>query len=287
MAATIHEKQIRGLKTAWLTSGKASGPILLFLHGFPDSAECWDRQIDYFSEHYQVVAPFIRGAKPSAATDDVQRYSPDAVALDVLEILAEVDPGQSRRIYCIGHDLGGVHAWHLARMMRRRLGGLMIINSLTIAQMVRRLKNPKQLMKSWYMLAFQVPHLPEYLMRKFPIYFLDVAHAAGGMHGEVRPMLGNLRGALAGPVKQYRAFFREIPRILSQPTGKRLQAPVLVVWGSDDAFLLPPTLDEMEMEAEKVTVRILAGNHWIHRNQADRVNSLLHEFIQNGEAVPV
>lgn len=278
MTFQIREKHIRGLNTAWIEAGDASQPILLLLHGFPDSAEYWDRQIEFFSNSYRIIAPFVRGAKPSEKARDLKRYSPDALAFDVLEILQEVDPLKEKPIYCIGHDLGGALAWHLAHLIQSRLAGLVIINAVTLNQMVKRFKRPKQLLKSWYMFAMQVPKAPELLMQRFPIWFLDFAHAAGDLQGAARPPLSNLRGALSGPMNQYRAFLRATPSEIKR-TKKRVAAPVLVIWGSDDAFLLPPSLDEMESEAENVTVRILPGNHWIHRSESVKVNQLIAEFF--------
>ena len=278
LAHRVCEKNIRGLNTAWLEAGTAGRPIVMMLHGFPDSAECWDRQIDFFAEDYHVVAPYVRGAKPSEPSRDMDRYSPEAIALDFLDILLEVNPERDQPVFIVGHDLGGVPAWQLARLIQSRAAGLVIINSLTIKQMFRRFKQPRQLLKSWYMLPMQVPKIPELLMRRFPIYFLDAAHSAGELQGAARPGLSSLRGALAGPMNQYRTFLRAIPKELRQKQ-KRLQTPVLVLWGSDDAFLVPPTLDEMETEAEKVTVRILPGNHWIHRSESVQVNKLMAEFF--------
>ena len=93
----VREKTLRGLPTAWLQAGPSGPaadqtPILLLFHGFPDGPECWDLQIAAFKDRYSIVAPFGRGAAPSAKGKRLGRYGPDAVALDVLAILDEVDP---------------------------------------------------------------------------------------------------------------------------------------------------------------------------------------------------
>jgi len=165
--------------------------------------------------------------------------------------------------------------------MPGRVSGLVIINGLTIAQMLKRFKSPRQLAKSWYMFLAQIPALPEFFLERFPGRFLSLAHRIGKLKKDARPETHTITGALAGPLNQYRAFARAIPAVWATKQRRRVGCPVLVLWGSEDAFLVPPTLDEMETEADQVTVRILRGNHWLHREQADKVNGLLDEFFTN------
>ena len=108
---------IRGLDTAWLEGGQDNGPIMLFLHGYPDSPETFEFQFQEFTESYHIVAPYSRGCLPSAKDDSIERYGHFSQALDVLEILRKVDPSKLRKIVLVGHDLGAAHAWFLAPML--------------------------------------------------------------------------------------------------------------------------------------------------------------------------
>ncbi len=280
--------ELRGLTTAWLEAGPsattARTPIILLLHGFPDNADSWSYQIEALKTRATVIAPFVRGAEPSAKGKGLGRYAPDAVGLDVLEILASVDPEAKRPVLCVGHDLGAVHAWRIAELLQKRAVGLVIINGLTIPQMLRRAMNPRQLLKSWYIFLMQVPVLPELAANAAGGRLLNLAYRLGGLSEEFRPDAEQLRGALSGPLNQYRAFVRDIPRALGR-IGRRLRCPLLVLWGEEDAFLEPPTATEIERDAEHVTIRILPGNHWLHRQHAERVNGLLCEFIDQCGAI--
>lgn len=284
MEAVTRQKRIRGLDTAWLEAGgdaAAAKPILLLLHGFPDAPESWEHQIVGFAPDFHVVAPYGRGAGPSEKSDDLGRYGPDGMALDVLAILDEVDPTRERKIYIVGHDLGAVHAWHVAGLLQHRAARLVIINGLTIGQMARRWNSPRQLARSWYIFLAQIPRVPELLFRRFPEPLLRFAHKKGGLSPEQSPSLEDVRESLVGPLNQYRAFLREAPgRLLGGKDAERTVAcPVLVLWGADDAFILPPTVDELRAEAPDLTVRILQGNHWLQREQPERVNKLMSEFF--------
>jgi pimeloyl-ACP methyl ester carboxylesterase len=270
-----HSDRIRGLETGWIAGGAAAGPLVVFLHGYPDTADVWSSQLDHFQSRFGVVAPHTRGAGPSEPGHVVARYRPDSVALDVMAILDRVDPSQSRPLFFVGHDLGVVHAWHLAGLLHKRVAGLVAINGLTISQMAGRLRSPRQLMRSWYMFMFQLPRIPELLLgTSGGKRLMQRALAAGGLKPSERPD----PKASTAPLNQYRAFVRDLPAAVMK-RSRRLDCPVLVLWGEKDPFVLPPTRDELARDARDLTIRIIAGHHWLQREQSDRVNNVLGEFF--------
>lgn len=291
MTQEIRQETIRGLKTGWLTDGPKDAPLLVFFHGFPDTPESWNRQIAAFATKYRVIAPYIRGAGLSEAAGDLTRYAPDAVALDVLQMLDEVDPDHKQKIICIGHDLGAVHAWHLAGLLQDRAGGLVIINGLTIRQMLTRWRMPRQLKRSWYIFLMQLPLIPELLVRAAPSPLRTLAYKLGGLAKAARPEGSGFaivdRRAMLHPLNQYRAFMREVPKVMSR-RRQRVPCPVLVLFAENDPFLTPPSYDELSADARRLTVRIIPGNHWLHRDQPERVNKLLARFFAEslGETTP-
>lgn len=284
METRLSEKTVRGLGTAWLDAGPVDGdaPLVVMLHGFPDAPESWSFQMEPLKDRYRVLAPYARGAGPSEKALDVRRYGPDSVALDTLAILDEVDPERRRKVFLVGHDLGSVHAWHLAGLLQERAAGLVVINGLTIPQMLRRMTDPRQVLKSWYIWLMMLPVVPEVLFKRFADRLLRFAHKRGGLSPANRPDPSQLRDALVGPLNQYRAFLRAAPEALRAPK-RRISCPVLVIFGAQDAFLEPPTHAELSRDASRLTVRILPGNHWLHREQPEKVNRLLQDFFaQNG-----
>lgn len=279
----LRQARIRGLQTGWLETAapSADAPILLCLHGYPDSPEIWDLQRRHFESRFQVVCPFARGLAPSESTRDVGRYGQQAGTLDVLQILREVDPSGRRPVALLGHDLGAVHACHLAPHLGRRLSALIIFNGMSLAQMVRRLRRPKQLTRSWYLYLFQIPGLPEWVAGRFPGTARALVARTGGSGGDVP----RVSGSFTAPVNQYRAFLREVPRTIRRGMP-RVTCPVLVIWGRHDPFLVAPTLDEWEPISPDVTVRLLDAGHWVYRERADEVNRLLMEFLERARLAP-
>ena len=272
----VRSKIIRRLNTSWREAGVRGRPILFFCHGFPDSAETWSQQMDFFAKDFHVVAPFVRGCEDSELGKDVKRYGRDAVVLDHLEILREISEG-SEPVICIGHDLGVVHAMTLARRLGSRAVGLVVINGLDLEMFARRLRLGSQVMKSWYMGLMQVPLLPEALASLAPNTSQWLVRKLAGEDFKSDGSSDFSRRSL-GPLNQYRAFAREA--LTTNMESSRLKAPVLVLWGRDDGVLLVPTQAEWDRVAFQSTIRIIPGGHWIHRDCAADVTKFISSFVR-------
>jgi pimeloyl-ACP methyl ester carboxylesterase len=279
LSSSLRTAELRGLKTAWLAEGPDDAPLLLLLHGYPDTAHSWSKQIDYFKSKFRVIAPFTRGAQPSEASPDTERYSLDSGALDQLAILRIEDPLSTRPIYLVGHDIGGCQAWHLAALLGERLHGLTIINSLPLSQMIIRLRTqPSQWLRSWYIYPFLMGPVADPLLRRFPNKILALAHQLGKLAPQHRPKLAKALPGVVNPVKHYRALLRAIPAaVIAAP--RRLRCPVMILWGEDEPFLTRIKQEEVARYAERPIIRVLRGGHWLHREDAERVNQLLEEFL--------
>lgn len=270
---------LRQLKTAWVTAGPSLGPILYFIHGYPDTPQSWDHQLKFFSDRYQVVAPFARGASPSESSRHTSRYGLHSQALDHIAILNQIDPTKSRSIILVGHDLGAAQCWFLAPMLGARLKSMIILNGLSVSQMAARLKDPKQHLRSWYIYGMLTPLAPR-ILRRFSGQLVNFAHRLGKLAPQHRPSLSGTVNGAVNPAKQYKAYVGALSKTLNQG-APRIKAPVLLLWGKDDPFLLAPKTSELTPFAENATIRILEGNHWIHREHPNHVNRLINEFLNN------
>ncbi len=280
MTGEVKTVVLRGLQTGWVESGRTDGPLLVFMHGAPDSPAVWDLQAEAFSTDFQVIRPFARGMIPSEPSKDLARYGLESVALDLLEIISQVDPSGLRPIFCVGHDLGAVHACNLARLLGGRLRGLIIFNGLSLDQMLRRLKNPNQLLRSWYIYLNCLPGLGELATARFPLSLLRLAYRFGGLEESVTPPEAEAQDPIEGlALKHYRALLRDLPTQSSE-RYPRIKAPVLVIWGRKDPFLVVPEASEWERFSSEAEVRILDGGHWIYRERAAEVNALLQDFLK-------
>lgn len=152
-----------------LTWGPPDGPIALCLHGFPDTAYGWRKVAPRLAEAgWRVVAPFMRGYVPSSVPSDGS-YHIGALMDDALR--ARSAAGGTDRDVVIGHDWGAIAATGLAAMPDSPFAKAVIMSVPPAAafspagRVVDRLRLlgqlPGQLVRSWYIMYFQLPWLPE------------------------------------------------------------------------------------------------------------------------------
>jgi epoxide hydrolase 4 len=272
---TLHKTKVRGLDTAWIQLGKLTSkrPIMFFLHGFPDSPQTWVAQLEEFSKPTLVVAPFLRGLRPSEI-GNVKRFSPQNLVKDCQAILKYLDPKSIHEVVVVGHDVGGMLAWEWARQLKHRLSSLVVINGPALDQMFRRILNLRQLRKSWYIGFFQIPKLPEWVMRQWGNSIIQRLRSNQGASAL------NLKTEHLIPlIHIYRQSVKSL--LKRRASNQKVKAPVLVLWSEKDLFLEVPTVPELQKIASDFTIRVLNEGHWVHEAQAGRVNRLMKTFLES------
>jgi pimeloyl-ACP methyl ester carboxylesterase len=102
-----------GHTTAWLEEGPADGPLLLFVHGWPELSLSWRHQLAAFGAlGFRAVAPDLRGYGDSTVYPRHEDYAQERVAGDLIALLDHL--GRERAVW-IGHDWGAPTVWTIAR----------------------------------------------------------------------------------------------------------------------------------------------------------------------------
>jgi pimeloyl-ACP methyl ester carboxylesterase len=105
-----------GLEFAYLSEG--AGPLVLLLHGFPDTAHSWDRTMSALAAAgFRAVAPFMRGYHPTSIPAD-GRYDADSLGRDALALIEAL--GEQHAIV-VGHDWGASAAYSAATLGPERV----------------------------------------------------------------------------------------------------------------------------------------------------------------------
>jgi epoxide hydrolase 4 len=122
-----------GITLSCRSAGTAGGPVLMFLHGFPEAAFVWDAMLLHFSRPenggYHCVAPNLRGYAGSSAPAEVAAYRAKHLMQDIAALIADVG-GDGGQVAClVAHDWGGAVAWNLAAANPGLMAKLAIINS--------------------------------------------------------------------------------------------------------------------------------------------------------------
>jgi len=176
-------------------AGPTDGPLVVLLHGFPEFWYGWRHQIAILAEAgLRVVAPDQRGYNLSDKPAGIAAYRLDTLAEDIVGLAAALG---GERFAVVGHDWGGVVAWHLAARFPERVTRAAILNAphpATLRSYARR--RPGQLLKSWYVGFFQLPRLPELALRASG--FWGCAGYCGEHRGPAR-FPGKISGAIARP----------------------------------------------------------------------------------------
>ncbi|WP_439629923.1 alpha/beta fold hydrolase [Gemmata sp.] len=271
-----------GVRLRAVTAGDPHGPPVVLLHGFPDFWYGWRHQIGPLAASgFHVIALDQRGYNRSDKPPRVADYATDRLASDVVKCL---DGLSVDRAVVVGHDWGGGVGWHVAAAHPDRVAKLVVLNCPHPVAMQAALEGSfAQLVRSWYVFAFQIPGLPECVAAGGDFRLLARAVRRSSRPGTFsdRDLRRYRRawgrpGALTAMVNWYRAAARYGPR-LPRP---RVTVPTLLLWGERDRFLDPDLADASAALCDDVRlVRFPAATHWVHQEEPREVNRLIAEFV--------
>src|SRR5437016_3507195 len=143
---------------------EGEGPLVLLLHGFPETSHAWRKQIPALANRFRVVAPDLRGYGRSEKPRGIDAYRAPVLTGDIAALIHEFG---AERAHVVGHDWGGGVAWSLAILRPEVVNRLAVLNCPHPAIMQRALRsNWTQIRKSWYIFAFQLPWLPEWALSR-------------------------------------------------------------------------------------------------------------------------
>ena len=278
---THHTAELSEVELHFVTQG--DGPTVVLLHGFPATWYSWHEVMTSLSKDFRVVCPDLRGYNRSGRPVGVSQYSVDKIATDIVELLDVL--GESR-VAVVGHDWGGALSYHLAAFYPQRFSRLAVLNCPHPSALTHHLRtNFRQLKRSWYILFFQLPWLPEYLIRR---------NIEGFVRSVFRPRaafspeeLGHYRealllpGALTAAINYYRASGRAA---LFDRTGSwpKIECRSLLIWGEKDVALGVELTEGMERYFEGPLRKefLPEAGHWVHSEKPTLVSELLTEFCR-------
>jgi pimeloyl-ACP methyl ester carboxylesterase len=252
------------------------GDVVVLLHGFPQTKSSW-RQVSpaLVDAGYRVLAPDQRGYSPGARPRSRRAYALDHMVADTIAL---ADAAGATRFHVVGHDWGGAVAWGLGAAHPDRLASLTSLTTPHGRAMASSFVRSTQLLRSWYMLALQLPGLPERMLRADGGKRVCAQLAKGGLSGtsldESVALLTS--GGAHGAVNWYRG----VP-FSSRHLAAPVTVPTLYVYASDDFAL---GRKAAELTGRYVTgpyrFEVLEGvSHWIPDDAADRLNPLLLEHL--------
>lgn len=281
--------EANGARFHALAEGAEDGPLVLLLHGFPESSRHWRHQLPALAEGgFRAVAPDLRGYGES---DKHGPYDVETLARDVAGLVAALG---RERATVVGHDWGGAVAWVAAHHAPDLVERLVVLNCPHPASLRRELlTNPRQIARSSYMFFFQLPWLPERMLARDDCRAIARA-LRGGSHVReawTREELDLARaeflrpGVASAALGYYRAAARH-PGIARRLAASRpITAPTLILWGVHDRFL-----GEETIRPERLRPYFAPGNvpeirrieeagHFVQNEAPERVNEELLAWL--------
>jgi pimeloyl-ACP methyl ester carboxylesterase len=261
------------------------GDPVVLLHGFPEFSFCWRHQLPALAAAgLHAIAPDLRGYNLSDRPLGVSNYRANELVADIAALIRELPNGKS---HVVGHDWGGVLAWRLAAQHPELVKKLVVLNAPHPAAYRRTLRrNPRQWLRSWYVLFFQLPWLPELLIRSRDFALLErgwkkdpVTPGAYSAEDIARYKEALRRpGALTAAINYYRAAMRWPGDLYGEP--QLVSAPTLLIWGEKDRYLGVDLTEGLEAWIPDLRVeRIADASHWVQNDVPVVVNRLLIDFL--------
>ena len=280
---------VNGVRLHYVTAG--TGPLILFLHGFPEFWYAWKNQLTAFGSDHHAVALDMRGFNLSDMPTDVAQYRLDILVEDIRAFADHLTPG--RKFVLIGHDWGGFVAWAFAAAYPQGLEKLVIINAPHPAVFARLLtSDPAQQKASEYMEIFRSAQAEQILSaNNFDILAnkVMVFGSKDGLLPEDKSeyiKAWSQPGALTGGLNYYRAN-----RLSTSPLADAANAssfavnvPTLVIWGEKDPAMVPQNLDGLPEFVPQLTIkRLPEASHWLVHRQSVEVTIYIRDFLRTAQ----
>lgn len=287
---------VNGLRLHVVTAGK--GPLILFLHGFPEFWYEWKDQLVEFGKDHLAVAPDMRGYNLSDKPEPLDQYKINLLVEDVRALGDHFS--HQKKFVLVAHDWGGAVAWAFAIAHPEMLDKLVIVNAPHPGVFGRLLATDvAQQQASQYMLMFRSPQAEQNLSANNYAWLVSAVLGDGLKNGvfteedkQVYIKAWSQPGALTGGLNYYRANEVGPPTAGQGASGGRdnsamdpnalmVKVPTLVIWGEKDTALLTQNLDGLDKFVPQLTIkRIPDGSHWVIHEKRDEVNSAIRDFIR-------
>lgn len=264
------------------------GPLIVFLHGFPQTWYQYRRQLVEFSRDHLAVAPDLRGCNLSGKPDDVHAYSTCAMVEDVRQLVRH--HGRNNLVL-VGSDVGGAVAWSFALHHPEMVRALVILESPHPALFdVALHHDADQQQASSYMLHARRPDAAQlFAADDFAVLRAlldepffdddDLAHYVGSWEEP---------GALAGALRWFHAegLGPEAPdgtpphgNVARHIYPQTIEVPTLAIYASGDKWIRPASHRGLHRYVPDLTYVEVEGTHWITDEHSDLVNRTIREHL--------
>ena len=263
MGDEIQFVDANGLRFAYLEEG--SGPLVLLLHGFPDTAHTWDDlRPRIAAKGYRAVSPFVRGYHPSAIPD--RDTDQDTLARDPLALIEALG---ARDAIIIGHDFGALAAYGAAGLGPDRVKKLFAI---AIPHPATLKPAPRKLWGVRHFAAYKLPGAADRFARNDFAALPAIYRRWSPAWNPDPTEFDTVRASFADRASLNAAFgyYRKLSPIPSAALKARITVPTVVFAGLDDPLAEPSDFRRAaRMFQNEYIVEEVRGGHFMHREHPE------------------
>jgi len=289
--AEHHSILLNNVDYVYLMAGE--GELIILLHGYPDNAYSWEEQIRYFSKSgYKVIAPFLRGYAPTK-TNAKAYFDRATLAKDITALIDALSP--SGKAYLVGQDWGAAISYGILGAFPEKIYRAVVLAVPHPVEIRRTLKkSPKHVIRSFHWFLFQLPVVPELIIKmsrgRFLKFLWKLWSPNFNDESHVKHIIGNiLKGnGIKDTLAYYRAALQNRYRDpnlkhVYQQLDSIITVPTSVLCGAQDMRneMLSRQAECFADEANYCWHIIPQSGHFLHREQPDLVNEKIHTWFLN------
>ena len=273
----------------YFVSGK--GEPLILLHGFPDCAENYFHQLEFFSSKgFQVFAPFMPGYHPEDA--ELDTYQSLRISEEIIKFSRSVT---DRKINLVGHDWGAAVAYGIAGLAPELVNKLIAVSVPHGPNLGESfISDGDQQRKSWYMFFFQLP-MADLAVPTNNFSFIDRLWTDWSpnwpeykVYCDRTIEILSQENVLSKALAYYRNTFQ--PSLQSDRVNQmqeklgvnKIRPPTLYLHGENDGCIAANLSEGMEANFEDLEIKILPDcGHFLHLEKPDEVNKIILDFLSD------
>jgi epoxide hydrolase 4 len=273
--------EANGIRFHCLTDG--DGPLVLLLHGFPQFSYEYRHLVPALARAgYRAVAPDMRGFGDTTRPARIEDYALQTLGDDVAALVEALGEPKA---HVLGHEWGGIVAAEAALSHPDKVDRLILVNCAPAITLGRAIHHSwRQRIRSWYVLFYRIPRLPEWWLTAFRgramrLLLSDRVFSAEDL-AAYRDAIRRPRAAWAG-LAYYRSIAHTIKEDADRLRGKRITSPALILWGKRDWTLnrdLPRWLDRQFTNPTRKVFFPDVG-HWVIEARPDDVARTVIGFL--------